>query len=173
MHLIIYPKYDWIAAEAALNVQTLASGRGIKVYPVPKHYGRDTNLIKDFISKAQSAIVFAYERNALDRSTIWEIEQLKNAGKFLIFLLPNTFKKEQINRILKGYRNAKVYFYDRKSYDFNSVRKTIMKLLKEIDLGKMAHIHESEKHIRKDGRRDLLIILGIIFLLLLMSKEDG
>ncbi len=170
MHLIIYPKYDWIAAEVALNVQTLASSRGIKVYPTPKHYGRDTNIIKDFISKTQSAIVFAYERNVLDRSTLWEIEQLKNAGKFLIFLLPDTFKKEQINRILKDYENARVHFYDRKSHDFNSIRKTIMKLLEEVDLGKTTY--EREKHIKKDGNRDLLIILGIIFLLLLMTKES-
>ncbi len=169
MYSFIYPKEDWTAAEIAANLQAFARSRGVALQVIPKHYGRTKKIVSNILSNTKFAVVIAYERKKLDRMTIYEINALKKKKVPIIMILPDDFDFSQVNRILSDYRsNSAVYQFNRETATPESIQnfikrnmQNLTKLLKKVP----------KKAPGNSDNRDLFVLLGMLFFLLLMSKS--
>lgn len=86
---ILYSEYDFQAADIALKVQALTNYRPI--YVVPKHtISRDNT--KSPLKKTDFALFISCEIHTLDPRTLNQLEQLKEGGVKITFVVSDNFK---------------------------------------------------------------------------------
>lgn len=70
----VYPLLDWDAAAICIRLQALLCAQNIKCYVVPRHAGRDEEIICKKLIKSKSIYVISTKKKKLDKSTLKEIE---------------------------------------------------------------------------------------------------
>jgi len=92
MITLIYPAGDFTAANIAIKLQALAYDKKIKVYIVPKHFGRKkVNVILNIIN-SNLIIFFIYDVDIIDVGTRDEIRYALAKRKKIISIIPTTVK---------------------------------------------------------------------------------
>lgn len=93
---ILYSAQDYEAASIALKLQSLSHGQAVRVYIVPKHYGRNEAGIAQNLNKTQAALFLAYETTCVDDATLNELAILRHRGVPIRYVLPVSFNPGQI-----------------------------------------------------------------------------
>ena len=173
MITFVYPRDDWKAAEIAVKLQALAASQNIKVYSTPKNVRRDDEEIAKKLAKTKYAIFIAYDADAIDTNTIWELESLLGLGIEIYSVVPHVFVSE-LQRLGIS-QNIYPYSYGGSTELINSVKQLVTHLEEKSKTSEYTIKSKSQEGTTgPDEALSLLLLLGMLlfFLWLIFGKSD-
>jgi hypothetical protein len=124
---ILYCDRDFEAANIALKVQSLSQSQPVKIYIVPKHYGRSEAVVSQNLNKTDAAIFLAYESKALDEMTAHELSFLKRNKVPVKYIVPNDFQSDLV------FANGNVIRYDAHPLNNNKIINDLSRTVGELN----------------------------------------
>ena len=171
---IVYCERDFEAAGIALKVQSLSQNQPVRIYIVPKHYGRNQEEIQRNLLQTTVAVFLAHDVGTLDAATKSELDFLVDAGIPIKYIVPSNYRFLGFNRSID---NGSVYRYAAQKSDADTIVEDIAATLNELQ----SQLHDGQLKfnlVQQSKSRDsagavgLIILLAIVLLGLLVSSEE-
>lgn len=158
---ILYSKDDYEAASTALKVQSLIQDPNVKIYIVPKHYGRNKDVIQQNLNQTRSAVFLAHDSVILDDETRNELAFLKSKQVPIQFVLPHGFNHVDF---VSNYPHASI-----SEYHSGNKEQLVQDLIRNIGKAKSPNISSNQNN---DIIAFSVIIGALALLLLAISSSD-
>jgi hypothetical protein len=172
---ILYNANDFEAASIALKVQSLSQNQPVRIYIVPKHYGRNESEVFENLKDSRAAIFLSFDIHELDGDTGRELDFLKKNGVVVKYIVPTTFNIP----ILQAAQRDVYSFVAHKNNVadvVNNLSSTIADLKKEIE--ETARVKPVKKSKIKSENADnsvflMIVLLAVVLLGMLTSSEEA
>ena len=170
---IIYCERDFEAASIALKVQSLSQNQPIRIYIVPKHYGRNIEEVNKNLLQTTIAVFLCHDLGVIDGTTKNELQLLRANNIPIKYIVPSNYAFPGFEWEIS---NQSIYRYSAQAADAESIVRDISATLNEIrsQLGsnKLARPLKELSQKEDSAAIGLIILLAIVLLGLLVSSDD-